>query len=83
MDQFDKADGLRSIRRWTSRPFGKESTALDVTRLAIEQLEEILLQGFAASPRFDRERATRGFGDAANLESNHGCILPSAVAAGR
>ena len=78
-----QADGLRCIRRWTSRPFGKESTAVDVTRLAIEQIEQIFLQGLAASPRFDREGATRGFRDAPNLESNHECILPSAVAAGR
>jgi hypothetical protein len=83
MDQLDKADGLRSIRRWTSRAFVKESTAIDVTRLAIEQIEKIFLQGLAASPRFDREGATRGFRDAPNLESNHECILPSAVAAGR
>ena len=82
-DQFYKADGLRSIPRWTFRQFGKESTAVDVTRLSIEQIEKIFLQGLAASPRFDREGATRGFRDAANLESNHECILPSTVAAGR
>ena len=75
--------GCGRIPRWTSRPFGKESTAVDVTRLAIEQIEKIFLQGLAASPRFDREGATRGFRDAPNLESNHECILPSAVAAGR
>ncbi len=31
---------------------GKEQTVADVTRLAIENVEEIFLQGFAASPRF-------------------------------
>jgi hypothetical protein len=82
-DQFYKADGLRSIPRWTSRPFGKESTAVDGTRLAIEQIEKIFLQGLAASPRFGRKGATRGFRDVANLQSNHECILPSTFAAFR
>jgi hypothetical protein len=70
-NQLHQVDRPGMIRRRTSRQLGKESTVIDVARLAIQQIQEVLLQGFATSPRLGRERATGGLRDAANLESNH------------
>jgi hypothetical protein len=49
----------------------KESAVLDLMRLTIKQIKEILLQRFPTNPCLARERATGGFRDPANLESNH------------
>jgi hypothetical protein len=43
LDQLHKLDPLGLIRRGTGSPLGEESTAVDVTRLAIQQVEEIFL----------------------------------------
>ena len=52
-------------------------------RLAIQQVEEVFLQGFATGPGLGREHAAGGFRDAANLESDHEGILPLNVSAMR
>ena len=57
-------------------PLGKESAVVNIPCLAIQQVEEIFLQGLATGPRLGRERAAGGFRDAPNLEGDHECILP-------
>jgi len=70
-NQAHKVDRPGIVPRRTSRQLGKESTVIDVTRLTIQQIQEVFLQGFATSPRLSRECAAGGLRDAANLESNH------------
>jgi hypothetical protein len=41
--QLRELDPLGLIHRGTDSPLGEESTRVDVTRLAIEQVEEIFL----------------------------------------
>jgi hypothetical protein len=53
-NQLHKVDRLSFVHRRTSRQLGKVSTVVDVTRLTIQQIEEIFLQGFATSPRLGR-----------------------------
>ena len=79
MDELYKLDPLGLINRLAGSPLGKEPTVVDVTRLAIQQIEEIFLQGFATSPCLGRERAAGGLRDATNLKSNHECILTRTV----
>jgi hypothetical protein len=55
-DQFGRVDGLRSNRRWTGRPLGKESTIVDLLGLAFQHIEEIFLQGLPTSLRLVRQR---------------------------
>lgn len=50
-NQLHKVDRPGIIHRRTSRQLGKESTVIDVTRLTIQQIQEVFLQGFATSPR--------------------------------
>jgi hypothetical protein len=68
LDQLHKVDRLRV----------KESTVVDVMRLAVQEIKEILLQGFATSPRLGRKRTPGGFRDPVNLEINHGTHLATA-----
>jgi hypothetical protein len=70
MEQLPKVDRPDFIQG-PGRQLGKESTVLDVMRLTIKQIQEILLQRFPTNPSLGRERATGGFRDPANLESNH------------
>jgi hypothetical protein len=51
-NQLHESDLRSFIPQRTGCPLGKELTVANVTRLAIENVEEIFLQGFAASPRF-------------------------------
>ena len=53
-NQLHESDLRSFIPQRTGCPLGKDLTVADVTRLAIENVEEIFLQGFAASPRFAR-----------------------------
>ena len=78
-NQLPKTDRLRFVRQRTGSPLAKVSAVFNVMRLAIQQFEEIFLQGFATSPGFGREHAAGGFRDAANLESDHEGILPLTV----
>ena len=52
-----KLMGCGSSADGSSRPLGKESTVVDVTRLTIQHIEEVFLQGLPTSVRLDRERA--------------------------
>jgi hypothetical protein len=83
VDELYKLDPLGLINRLAGSPLGKEPTVVDVTRLAIQQIEEIFLQGFATSPCLGRERAAGGLRDATNLKSNHDGILPRTVSGWR
>ncbi|HET8916308.1 MAG TPA: hypothetical protein VFM91_11435 [Propionibacteriaceae bacterium] len=77
--QLPKIDQLLLIHHRTGFPTAKESAVFNVRRLAIQQVEEIFLQGFPTGPRLGREHAAGGFRDAANLESDHEGILPLGV----
>jgi hypothetical protein len=70
---------MRLVHQRTGSPLAKEAPVFNVMRLAIQQVEEIFLQGFATGPGLGRELAAGGFGDAANLESDHEGILPLTV----
>src|SRR4029450_8825265 len=74
--QLPKIDRLLLIHHRTGSPIAKEPTVFNVMRLAIQQVEEIFLQGFGTGPGLGREHAAGGFRDAANLESDHEGILP-------
>jgi hypothetical protein len=75
-NQLPKIDRLHLIHQGTGCPLGKEAAVFNVMRLAIQQVEEIFLQGFATGPGLGREHAAGGFRDAANLKSDHEGILP-------
>ena len=77
--QLPKIDRLLLIRQRTGSPIAKEPTVFNIMRLAIQQVEEIFLQGFATGPGLGREHAAGGFRDAANLESDHEGILPLTI----
>ena len=74
-NQLHESDLRSFIPQRNGCPLGKDLTVADGTRLAIENVEEIFLQGFAASPRFARECAASGLRDAVNLEINPNTVV--------
>src|SRR4029453_16007139 len=77
--QLPKIDPLLLVHHKTGPPIAKEPTVFNVMCLAIQQVEEIFLQGFATGAGLGREHAAGGFRDAANLESDHEGIFPLTV----